>query len=102
MFDDGYTLAIWPKHGTRGGLIPVISPASGLVGYPTFADQGVRFRTLFNPSITFGGQVEIKSSLMPACGKWYVNALSYNLSAQVVNGPWFCDVGCSRVFSPAA
>jgi hypothetical protein len=95
-YDDGITLAIWPKSGTRGGAIPLISAASGLVGYPTYFDQGMRFRCLYNPSILFGGQIKMQSSLTPACGLWYVTSLVYDLAAQITSGPWFCDVDCVR------
>ena len=27
-------LAIWPKTGSRSGTVPVISPATGMIGYP--------------------------------------------------------------------
>ena len=102
MFDDGTTLAIWPKNGGRQKAIPTISPATGLIGYPQFQDQGMKFRSLFNPSIQFGNFIQMQSSIQPACGRWYVNKLSYNLSCQLVNGPWFCDVGCTRWVAPAA
>jgi len=31
-YDDGETIATWPRGGTRGGTIPLISPATGLIG----------------------------------------------------------------------
>ena len=96
MFDDGMVLAIWPKNGTRGGMIPLIQPESGLVNYPRYTGQGMQFRCLYNPNILFGGQIEMKSSLIPANGKWYVNKLNYELSCELPNGPWYCDVSCVR------
>lgn len=94
--DDGLTFAIWPKTGTRGGVIPLISPASGLINYPRYTSQGIALRTLFNPNILFGGQIKLETSLKPAVGTWYVNKVSYDLAAQIVNGPWFCDIECNR------
>lgn len=113
------TLAIWPKNKTRGGMVPLISANSGLVGYPRFRDQGMGFTCLFNPNIRIGGQILMRSmigqpSQTPANGApeaeaqmggpngyWAVNApLTYDLAAQVPNGPWFCDVNCARTIVP--
>jgi hypothetical protein len=97
MFDDGITLAIWPKNSTRGGVIPLIEPASGLISYPKYQSNGIRFRTIFNPNLKFAGQVQINSQLTQASGLWYINALSYDLASQVPDGPWFCDCGAVRL-----
>jgi hypothetical protein len=109
-------LAIWPKTGTRGGQIPLIGPGSGLVRYPTYRDLSMNFRCIFNPNIVIGGQIQMQSTsggqappsndtatmqqllLAGANGYWYVQApLTYDLSSQVPDGPWFCDVVCARV-----
>lgn len=96
FFDDGITFAIWPKTGTRNSQIPLVSPASGLVNYPRYTSQGVALRMIFNPNILFGGQIKLETSLKQAAGTWYVNKVSYDLSSQIVNGPWFTDVECNR------
>lgn len=97
------TLAIWPKTGTRNGTIPVISPESGLIGYPKFRDYGMDFRCLFNPSLRVGGTIQMQSSIKPASGLWYVNGpLTYQLSAQLPGGPWFCAASCGRRQVPAS
>jgi baseplate hub protein gp41 len=117
------TLAIWPKYATRAGQIPLINAASGMIGYPKFQSSGMSFRCLFNPSIRLGGQIEMQSTIGSAStqqsgqigttpgapstpvtnqtggpnGQWYViSPLSYNLSAQLPGGPWFCEVNCAR------
>lgn len=97
------TLAIWPRNQTRAGTVPLISPATGLVGYPKFRDQGMNFRTIFNPAIKLGGTIQMQSSIQPACGTWYVvGPYVYNLAAQMPGGAWFCDVTCARQLVPAA
>lgn len=112
----GGTLAIWPLNGTRGGQIPLINPASGMIGYPTFQSNGMSFKTLFNPNIRLGGQIQMQSSVgnaataannpnVPAgtqtggpSGLWLVQPpLVHSLSAQLPGGPWFTDVHCVRV-----
>jgi len=83
------TLAIWPKTGSRGGTVPVISPANGMILYPTYESVYVHVRTLFDPSVKFGGQVTIQSQLTAANGNWtVVQHLDYTLSSQMPDGPW--------------
>jgi hypothetical protein len=124
LYDEGpgRRLAIWPKNKTRGGAIPLISVASGLIGYPESSDQGMRFRCLFNPNIALGGQIQMQSSLgtvsnppvaatgstqqqVQAAGPngiWYVSHLLHDLSAQLPNGPWFSDACCARTYLPTS
>ena len=111
------TLAIWPYTGTRGGAIPLISAASGMIGYPTFQQFGMEFTTLFNPNIrvgaklmmqsTVGGSVTYANPSAPSPdtilsggpnGLWYINGpVTHDLAAQMPGGPWFTQVSCSRV-----
>lgn len=115
------TLAIWPKTGTRGGQVPLINAASGMVGYPTFQSNGMSLRTLFNPNVRLGGQIVVESSVGGApttitgsklvpdgtqsggpSGSWYViGPLVHDLSAQVPGGPWFTDISAARLNVPA-
>lgn len=97
---DGDTMAIWPKNGSRGGAIPLISKDTGLVGFPGYCSTGITFRTLFNPSIIFGGKVKIQCSLEPANGEWIINALSHDLSSETPGGPWFSTMMAYRVGNP--
>lgn len=92
---DGAVLAIWPKGGARGGAIPLLSPTTGLVGYPQHTENGIRLTTLFNPSITFGGQVQVESALTPAAGTWTVFSLAHELEAETPGGAWFTHLDCS-------
>jgi hypothetical protein len=80
------TLAIWPKNGSRGGAIPMVSPDTGLVGYPAYNAYGIMIETLFNPSIGFGQKINVQSSLQPACGEWAVYGLDHELDEEVPDG----------------
>lgn len=100
LHDDGTTIAIWPKGGTRGGAIPLVSATTGMVGYPAYTANGVDIVTLFNPSIQFGGQINVQSSLPQACGNWCVYGLVHNLEAQVPGGSWFSAIRLGKVGVP--
>ena len=114
----GDKMTIWPKNRTKSGIVPLISVATGLVGYPQYHDYGIKFRCLFNPSIVFGGQIQMDSTLFPPStavstgdqaalqaagpnGFWYVlSPFILNLSSQMPGGPWFNELTCSRVLQP--
>lgn len=95
---DRGTLAIWPKNGARGGDVPLISPETGMVGYPTFSSNGLALTTLFNPSIKPGGVVQVQSSLAVACGKWTVMQVSHSLQTETPNGQWFTTISAVPVY----
>lgn len=118
---NGNTLAIWPRGGNRQqtGTVPIISPATGMVSYPSFTQQGIIVKTLFNPQIAFGGLVQVDSSLLNSIAnaqnvvplastfptQWAVNKLDLSLDSLVPKGDWLSTVyaynpGYSRVIFP--
>ena len=93
---DNGVLAIWPRGGSRGGLIPVVSDADGKINYPSYTSKGIFVRTLFNPAIGFGQTVQVESSLKPATGPWIVYSLDYNLDAMMPGGKWEVNFSATR------
>lgn len=90
---DGSVLAIWPKGGQRGGLIPDVGPDSGLVGYPQFDGSGrVRLTSLFKPGFRVNGTVNLSTSLTSAAGQYQITALLYELEAELPGGKWFAHM----------
>ena len=94
---DRGTLIIWPKKSSRVGEIPLISPDTGMVGYPSLSSKGMTVRTMFNPKVQLGRDVQIKSSVPMASGKWNVSNVSHALSCEMPGGPWFTTFQCSHV-----
>lgn len=84
----GTTLCIWPKGQGRGQQVPLISPDTGMMGYPSYTSVGVVVTTLYNPSIGFGNTVQIKSSLPQASGQWIINSMAYDLESMIPGGHW--------------
>lgn len=105
---DNGVLAIWPKNGSRGGQVPIVSPQTGLIGYPTYTAYGLMLRTLFNPSIGFGSKIEVRSSLEPANGEWSVYHLDHDLESLIPRGRWYSTIGAYNpkfpppIIAPAA
>lgn len=90
-------LAIWPRTSYRAGDPIKVSPATGMVGYPSFSSQGIVLTTLFNPDIQLGRRVEVSSDLTVACGLWNVFSVAHILESETPNGQWFTQVACYRM-----
>lgn len=97
---DRGVLAIWPRGGSRGGSTPIrVAADTGMVGYPIYNSKGVVIRTLFNPDVVLGSDIEVESELTPANGKWHVYSTSHSLESETPNGQWFTDLLCNRDFT---
>ena len=94
---DRGVLAIWPRNEARqvGGPIR-ISPATGMVGYPTFNAQGIVVRTLFNKDVVLGSRVDIDTEITMAKGLWVAYGIFHTLESETPNGQWFTDIFCNR------
>jgi hypothetical protein len=90
----GGKLVIWPKGGTRGGSTVLLSPETGMVGYPAFWQAGIVVKTLYNPTILFGSRIEVKSELTPACGFWSPANVTHDLESETPGGQWFTTLHC--------
>jgi len=90
----------------------VLSPTSGLVGYPEVLGNGyLNVRSLFNPAFRQNGPVTIKGSdvvidpSLPktlntlADGNWIVGPLTHVLECNKPGGAWFTDM---RLYPPNA
>lgn len=86
---EGGLLAIWPRNGARGGLIPVIAPPpkGSMIGFPKYNAYGVSIRNLYDPTIGFGQKVKIESSVLTPT-EYVVIGLAHSLACEMPNGPW--------------
>lgn len=91
------TLYIWKKNGQRGSSGVVISPSTGMIGYPSFTNQGIMVKTIYNPSIGIGQTVQVQSTVdavSPANGTWAVMNFDLDLESQVLHGQWSQTLYC--------
>ena len=93
---DQNTLAIWPKGSTRNSQAIVISPQTGMKGYPTFFPLGMNVEMEHNPSIGLGSLLIVQSSIVNACGKWIVYHMQHYLASEMPDGPWFTEVQVAK------
>jgi hypothetical protein len=90
---DTGVLQIWSKGAARNTpSVPVVSPATGMVGYPTFSSNGLMLTTSFNPSLVIGGQFQVQSSITPACGTYIAAQISHSLESITPDGQWFTHI----------
>lgn len=86
---DDQKFVIMPLGGNRSGTIPKFSKESGLLGYPSFTDEGIDARVLFDTRLNIGGLVEIESIVPKASGIWKITKLTHELQAyQSTNSSW--------------
>jgi len=96
VYVEGSTMAITPKGVPRGGLAPLITPQTGLVGYPTIDKFGINFQCFFTPGIRFGGQVQVQSDVPKANGVWRVYSINHMLESERPGGKWHSRVACTE------
>ena len=92
MYIDNGVLAITPANMPRSKPIPLISPSTGMQGYPTFDGVGVNFQSFFNPSVVFGGSVQVQSSIPQAAGVWIATNIALKLESEKPGGAWFMTI----------
>lgn len=88
------TVVIWPIGASRGGSVPVISKETGMVGYPSFIQSGVQVRTIFNPQVSYGTNVQVNSELPQATGKFYIYKIDHDIESMQPGGNWFSTLDC--------
>ncbi len=100
VYIDNETVAITPKGQPRSVEVPVLSPYSGMIGYPVPDLQGVKLRCLYDAALRFGGLIEIRDSQIATCnGRWRVFGLSLDLESQTPGDKWFADIKAANVES---
>lgn len=79
LYIDDSKVVITPKNGARSGNAVLIKVGTGLIGYPSFTQDGIEFKCEFDPTITLGGLVKLESVVPRATGVWKVTSLTHNL-----------------------
>lgn len=93
LYIENKSITIAPQGSPRDIRIPLITPKTGLIGYPVPTMQGVDFRCLYDPMIRFGGIVRIQDSLMETTnGDWRIFGTTIQLESEMPGGAWFIDV----------
>jgi hypothetical protein len=97
-------LAIWPKGSARAPTttVPLLSPQTGMINYPAASIWGLIVRTVYNPSIVFGGNVQVQSNLgARVSGTWQVYGMRHILESQLPRGKWETVVETAKLGGPS-
>lgn len=96
--DEPGVLAVWPKGESKKGSPSIIlSPETGMVGYPAFSQYGLRVRSIYNPNLAYGRKVEVQSAIGTAAGTWVIQNVTHSLDTETVGGQWFTDIDCATL-----
>lgn len=91
IIDDG-TVFIMPPEKARSGNAVLLKADSGLVGYPTFNQDGISIKAFYNPSFQLGGLVSVESIVPKASGTWKISKLTHNLEAYKPGAQWISQI----------
>lgn len=85
LIDDGMVI-VMPAGQAREGNTVLLTKDTGLIGYPTFNQDGISCRCVFTPDLAYGGLVKVESAVPRASGVWRITKLTHDLSAYKPGG----------------
>lgn len=98
MYIDDGTVSIVPRGEPKKGNTVVLSAATGMIGYPSFTNDGISAQCLFNPQLELGGLVKIETIVPKASGIWKITKLEHNLEACFPGArQWFTSIDATWV-----
>lgn len=77
----------------------VLTPQSGLIGYPSYERAGLIVNAIFDPAFACGTALEVQSAVPSATGRWYPYALAHFLETRMPHGQWMSEMQCLRVLT---
>lgn len=98
MTIENNVVTIYPQN-QKGNLVLTVSNDNGLIGYPSFTQDGIKVKFEFAPQVSIGTVIKVDSVVPKASGEWSVFSLSHNISANIPNGAWETEIdACFGVF----
>lgn len=102
----GPTFTGIPSAGQES-TVPVISAATGMIGYPRYSSSGISLTTLLRPDITFWRPLALKSTFAPVTGTcttgtppwnglWLATFVWHDISTETSHGSWHTHMECIR------
>lgn len=77
-----------------GNKPTIISPSTGMVGYPLLSSDYMYVKSIFQPTVIQGTQIQVQDSeLLAANGLWTVVSVKHELESMMLNGKWFTTCG---------
>lgn len=85
LIDDN-KFTIQPFEAPKDGQIPLLSKNTGLIGYPSFSNEGINCKSVFNDKLKVGSYFKLESILPHASGEWQITKVEHRLEANIPNG----------------
>nr|WP_147299032.1 hypothetical protein [Xenorhabdus cabanillasii] len=96
LYIESNTIIVTRKGQPRNLKIPVISPETGLIGYPVPLTRGIDFKCFYDPLVRFGGIVRVTGSQISICnGDWLTYGVRIVLETEQDSAQWLMDVNTS-------
>lgn len=88
--DDG-TVRIFNK-GASDRIMLSVSDENGLIGYPSFEQNGISCSVEYTPNVRLWDKFEIHTVLSKASGQWFIQSIEHRLDANIQGGLWQTDL----------
>lgn len=86
-------LTLLPNGSALSGNAVLLNKNAGMIGYPTFNNEGIIVKSLYNPAVKFNGLIKVESIVPKATGVWRITKLTHTLSAfNPQGGDWSSDI----------
>lgn len=75
----------------------ILSPTSGLLGYPMYTRQGLIVTAIYDPVFQCASMIEIQDSgVKGANGRWYPFSMELELTSNLPGGKWDATMQCNK------
>lgn len=86
-------VTIWPSDKSNGKPVFVMSPQTGLIGYPRWELSGVTVTHQFNSNILPGLEIQLETGIEAQRGRWFAHLpIRHMLDAEMPGGKWHTEV----------
>lgn len=87
------TMTLLNANEALSGNAVLLNKETGMIGYPTFNNEGIIVKSLYNNAFKFNGLVKVESIVPKATGIWRITKLTHNLSAfNSQGGQWISEI----------
>lgn len=87
------TMTLLHANEALSGNAVLLSKSTGMIGYPTFNNEGIVVKSIYNKAFKFNGLVKVESIVPKATGVWRITKLTHNLSAfNSQGGQWVSEI----------
>jgi hypothetical protein len=95
-FVDNTQLIVKDKGQPRMGKVRNLDADTGMIGVPTFTEQGVKITFFYDSQTVVGGRLNVTSNQYPALtGSYVIYKLNYTITNRDI--PFYYTAECSRL-----